>query len=180
MAAVDYSGFRWNQSHKFHNKYTGKGAVLFTGKLCLNFYNYFLGKVRGTLPPAGSPHAHQLPSFLHSMAMLYFPRSRWHSRLQNKDLKCPSNRHRHPLPWRDKWPWLCFKSGQGMPCSFTSHVCVRLSIYRLNKYNIYTVLSILGLSTSTTKISQGNLRQNDRNMKLNRTQVQLFPCRLVK
>ena len=31
MAAVDYSGFRWNQSHKFYNPYVGKGAVLFTG-----------------------------------------------------------------------------------------------------------------------------------------------------
>ena len=31
MAAVDYSGFRWNQSQKFYNPYVGKGAVLFTG-----------------------------------------------------------------------------------------------------------------------------------------------------
>ncbi|XP_028408396.1 uncharacterized protein C4orf45-like [Dendronephthya gigantea] len=35
MAAVNYLGFRWNQSHKYYNPiynpYVGKGAVLFTG-----------------------------------------------------------------------------------------------------------------------------------------------------
>lgn len=41
MAAVDYSGFRWNQSHKFYNPYVGKGAVLFTGKILFQFTKLF-------------------------------------------------------------------------------------------------------------------------------------------
>ena len=37
MAAVNYLGFRWNQSHKYYNPYVGKGAVLFTGIIGIGF-----------------------------------------------------------------------------------------------------------------------------------------------
>lgn len=46
MAAVDYTGFRWNRSDKFYNPRVGKGAVLFNGNIqsvrILKHFQHFL------------------------------------------------------------------------------------------------------------------------------------------
>ncbi|CAB3992795.1 Hypothetical predicted protein [Paramuricea clavata] len=58
MAAVDYSGFRWNQSHRFYNPYVGKGAVLFTGPDAIQDHKTKILNARatgiGTLSPEGT------------------------------------------------------------------------------------------------------------------------------